>query len=200
MRGEDLNFDKLGGLVPAVIQDSQDGKVLMTGFMNHEAFDQTRESGKVTFYSRTRNRLWQKGETSGNVMDVVSMFADCDNDTLLIQVRPAGPVCHTGASTCFKDDQGPNIAFLNYLQQLIKERRGQSPESSYTARLFEKGTARIAQKVGEEAVESIIEAMKGNREKLTEEAADLLYHLMVLLADQDLDLMDVVAALKARHK
>jgi len=195
-----MNFDKLNGLIPAIIQEPGSGKILMTGFMNQQALDITRQSGKVTFYSRTRETIWTKGETSGNFLKVISIYEDCDNDTLLIYAQPTGPVCHTGDTTCFHNDPGPSLGFLSYLETVIQGRKGQSPESSYTARLFEKGLPRIAQKVGEEAVESIIEAMKGDKEKFKEEAADLLYHLIVLLAQQELELKDIVKVLQGRHK
>ncbi len=195
-----MNFDKLNGLIPAIIQEPCTGKVLMTGFMNPEALEITKASGKVTFYSRTRKAIWTKGETSGNFLLVKQILEDCDNDTVLIYAEPTGPVCHTGDTTCFHSDPGPSLGFLAYLEKVIQGRKGQSPESSYTARLFEKGLPRIAQKVGEEAVESIIEAMKGDREKFKEEAADLLYHLIVLLAHQELELKDVVKVLEGRHK
>ncbi len=195
-----MNFDKLNGLVPAVIQEPGTGKVLMTGFMNAEAVALTRKTGKVTFYSRTRQTIWTKGETSGNFLLVEKIYEDCDNDTLLIYAQPEGPVCHTGDATCFHDDPGPSIGFLSQLEKVIQGRRGQSPETSYTARLFEKGLPRIAQKVGEEAVECVIEAMKGDKEKFKEEAADLTYHLLVLLAEQNLELKDVVKVLEGRHK
>jgi phosphoribosyl-AMP cyclohydrolase / phosphoribosyl-ATP pyrophosphohydrolase len=194
-----MNFEKLNGLIPAIIQEPGSGKVLMTGFMNQEALEITRQSGKVTFYSRTRDTIWTKGETSGNFLQVISIYEDCDNDTLLIYARPTGPVCHTGDTTCFHGDPGPSLGFLSVLEQVIQGRKGQSPETSYTARLFEKGLPRIAQKVGEEAVESIIEAMKGDKEKFKEEAADLLYHLIVLLAQQELELKDIVKVLEGRH-
>ena len=194
-----MNFQKLNGLVPAIIQEPAGGKVLMTGFMNKEALETTRQTGKVTFYSRTRNTLWTKGETSGNFLLVKEIIEDCDNDTLLIYAQPVGPVCHTGSPTCFEEDTGPALAFLAQLQEVIIGRKGQSAETSYTARLFEKGLPRIAQKVGEEAVECVIEAMKGDKEKFKEEAADLIYHLIVLLAQQDLNLEEVVEVLRKRH-
>ncbi len=195
-----MNFDKLNGLIPAIIQEPGSGKVLMTGFMNEEALTRTRETGKVTFFSRTRNTLWTKGETSNNYLLVKKIMVDCDDDTVLIYAEPTGPVCHTGAETCFFDDPGPGLSFVAHLQKVIHDRKGQSPESSYTARLFEKGIARIAQKVGEEAVECVIEAMKGDKEKFKEEAADLLYHLMVLLSQQDMDIADIAKVLEGRHK
>lgn len=197
---EKIDFEKLNGLVPAVVQEPTGGKVLMTGFMNKEALSKTLESGKVTFYSRTRQKLWTKGETSGNFLLLEKIHHDCDNDTLLVYARPTGVVCHTGTTTCFADDQGPDLDFLRHLQDVIKGRKSESAEKSYTAKLFQKGTARIAQKVGEEAVETVIEAMKGDKEKMKEEAADLIYHLLVLLADQDMDIKDITDTLRARHK
>lgn len=195
-----INFSKLNGLVPAVIQDSVSGKVLMTGFMNAEALMQTQKTGKVTFYSRTQKKLWIKGETSGNYLITEKILEDCDRDTLLIYARPVGAVCHTGQPTCFEHDTGPQLAFLQTLQQLVHERKEHAPQTSYTAQLFNKGLARIAQKVGEEAVECVIETMKGDRKRLKEEAADLLYHLLVLLSAQDLEIADIVTVLKNRHK
>lgn len=195
-----LNFAKFNGLISVTVQDPATGKVLMAGFMNEEALAKTIETGKVTFFSRTRNTLWVKGETSGNFLMVKEILQDCDNDALLIYANPTGPVCHTGSPTCFDGDSGPELAFLGHLQKVISGRKGQSPESSYTARLFEKGKGRIAQKVGEEAVECIIEAMKGDKEKFKEEAADLLYHLIVLMVEQEIQLGDVVKVLENRHK
>ncbi len=195
-----INFDKLNGLVPAVVQEPLSGKVLMTGFMNPEALQKTRDTGLVTFFSRSRNTLWTKGETSGHVLKLQSIHTDCDEDTLLIYAVPTGPVCHTGSATCFSDDDGPAISFLAQLQQVIHGRKGMSGQSSYTARLFEKGSPAIAQKVGEEAVETVIEAMKSDGQRLKEEAADLLYHLMVLLSQHNLDLADVAKILESRHK
>lgn len=195
-----MDFEKLNGLLPAIIQDVFTGKVLMLGFMNPKALEITRSSGKVTFFSRTRNTLWTKGETSGNYLLVKEIHEDCDNDTLLIMAQPVGPACHTGDPTCFHTDTSSRSGFLSYLEQVIHQRKGESPETSYTARLFSKGLPRIAQKVGEEAVESIIEAMKGDKEKFKEEAADLMYHLLVLLAEQGLELNDVVKVLEGRHK
>ena len=195
-----LNFAKFNGLISVTVQDPATGKVLMAGFMNEEALAKTIETGKVTFFSRTRNTLWVKGETSGNFLMVKEILQDCDNDALLIYANPTGPVCHTGSPTCFDGDSGPELAFLGHLQKVISGRKGQSPESSYTARLFEKGKGRIAQKVGEEAVECIIEAMKGDKEKFKEEAADLLFHLIVLMVEQEIQLGDVVKVLENRHK
>jgi phosphoribosyl-ATP pyrophosphohydrolase/phosphoribosyl-AMP cyclohydrolase len=205
-----LDFAKSGGLVPAVIQDNATQEVLMLGFMNQEAYEKTQKDQVVTFFSRTKNRLWTKGETSGNFLNVVSMQVDCDQDTLLIKVNPVGPVCHTGARTCFHSTESdenrsntntkPTAAFLDYLESIINDRRQNPQEKSYTNLLFEKGIQKIAQKVGEEAVETVIDAVAGNKERLKEEAADLIYHLLVLLAASDLKLQDVVQVLQKRHQ
>jgi len=195
-----LNFNKMGGLVPAVIQDEQTGKVLMLGFMNSEALAKTEATGRVVFFSRTKNRLWTKGEESGNFLQVVSILEDCDQDTLLIKVHPLGPVCHTGADTCFNEKNREDILFLKYLQDLIACRRREMPEGSYTTSLFQQGRDRIVQKVGEEAVETLIEAMNGNDQGLLYESADLLYHLMVLLTYKGYRLEDVAEELRKRHK
>ena len=177
-----IDFDKLGnGLVPAIIQDASTNKVLMLGFMNQEAFKKTEEEGKVTFFSRTKNRLWTKGEESGNFLNVVSIMVDCDNDTLLIKANPVGPVCHTGADTCFNEKNEADISFLSHLQDFIDKRKEDMPEGSYTTSLFEKGTRKITQKVGEEAIETVIGAMANDDENFLYEGADLLYHLIVLL-------------------
>jgi len=195
-----LNFEKTGGLIPAIIQDNQTAKVLMLGFMNPEALAKTQETGLVTFFSRTKNRLWTKGETSGNFLEVVSIAEDCDHDTLLIQVNPKGPVCHTGTDTCFNEKNEEDILFLKYLQDFIDRRKQEMPEGSYTTSLFQKGVERMAQKVGEEAVETLIEAMAGNDERLIYEASDLLYHLIVLLTSKGYRLEDLARELKKRHK
>lgn len=198
---EQIDFSKLNGLVPAVIQDNSTNTVLMVGFMNHEALQKTKETGRVTFFSRTKNRLWTKGEESGNYLEVISIHADCDNDTLLIKANPAGPVCHTGADTCFQDiENKPGIEFLSYLQDFIDKRKEEMPEGSYTTSLFNKGTSAISQKVGEEAVETIIGAMANDDENFIYEAGDLLYHLIVLLTHKGFRLDDVVGELKKRHK
>jgi len=194
-----LDFDKLNGLVPAVIQDNSSNKVLMLGFMNQEALDKSVETGLVTFFSRTKKRLWTKGEESGNFLKIIEMTPDCDNDTLLIKVEPTGPVCHTGADTCFNETNNDGPAFLLSLQDLIHKRKLEMPPDSYTTRLFEKGMNKIAQKVGEEAVELVIEAMDVNDELLLNEAADLMYHLLVLLSARDKDIRDVLAVLEERH-
>ena len=195
-----LDFEKMNGLIPAIIQDELTNKVLMLGFMNEEALQKTREIRKVTFYSRTKNRLWTKGEESGNFLSVVSITEDCDKDTLLIKVNPVGPVCHTGAETCFEEKNDEPIMFLKYLQEFIIRRRQEMPEGSYTTSLFNKGIGRMAQKVGEEAVETVIEAMDGNDERLLYEGSDLLYHLIVLLTYKGYRIEDLVNELKKRHK
>lgn len=195
-----LDFEKMGGLVPAIIQDANTNKVLMLGFMNEEAYEKTKETGKVTFFSRTRNCLWMKGETSGNTLQVVSMAADCDNDTLLIKAIPAGPVCHTGADTCFNERNEEPVMFLKFLQNFIERRRQEMPEGSYTTTLFQKGVNRMAQKVGEEAVETVIEATNGTDDHLIYEAADMIYHLIVLLTSKGLSIEDLARELKSRHK
>ena len=195
-----LDFEKMGGLIPAIIQDNNTNKVLMLGFMNEEALEQTLSSGKVTFFSRTKNRLWMKGETSGNTLSVVSITPDCDNDTLLIKAIPAGPVCHKGTDTCFGEKNEENIMFLKYLQNFIERRRQEMPEGSYTTTLFQKGINRMAQKVGEEAVETVIEATNGTEDRLIYEASDLIYHLNVLLTSKGLRIDDLARELKKRHK
>ena len=195
-----LDFEKMGGLIPAIVQDNNTNKVLMLGFMNEEALEQTLSSGKVTFFSRTKNRLWMKGETSGNTLSVVSITPDCDNDTLLIKAIPAGPVCHKGTDTCFGEKNEENIMFLKYLQNFIERRRQEMPEGSYTTTLFQKGINRMAQKVGEEAVETVIEATNGTEDRLIYEASDLIYHLIVLLTSKGLRIDDLARELKKRHK
>ncbi len=195
-----VNFEKLGGLVPAVIQDNTTMKVLMVGFMNREALEKTEELGKVTFFSRTKNRLWTKGEESGNFLNVVSILVDCDDDTLLIKANPVGPVCHTGADTCFfETNANEGVQFLSYLQDFIDKRKKEMPEGSYTTSLFKKGTRIMAQKVGEEAVETIIGAMANDDENFIYESGDLLYHLIVLLSHKGFRIEDVVRELKRRH-
>ena len=190
----------MGGLIPAIVQDNNTSKVLMLGSMNQEAYDETVSTGKVTFFSRTKNRLWMKGESSGNTLQVVSITADCDNDTLLIKAIPAGPVCHTGADTCFGEKNVEDIMFLKYLQNFIERRRQEMPEGSYTTTLFQKGVNRMAQKVGEEAVETVIEATNGTEDGFIYEASDLVYHLIVLLTSKGLRLEDLARELKKRHK
>ena len=193
------DFDKMDGLVPAIIQDSYTQKVLMLGFMNKEAYEKTLTTGKVTFYSRTKQRLWTKGETSGNFLEVVSIKSDCDNDTLLIQAHPTGPVCHTGTDTCWGEINEQDIMFLKELQDFIDKRHEEMPEHSYTTSLFRSGVNKMAQKVGEEAVETIIEACNGTDERLIYEGADLLYHLIVLLTSKGYRIEDLARELKERH-
>jgi phosphoribosyl-ATP pyrophosphohydrolase/phosphoribosyl-AMP cyclohydrolase len=195
-----LDFNKMGGLIPAIIQDNYTGKVLMLGFMNEEALAKTRELGKVTFFSRTKNRLWTKGEESGNFLHVISMAEDCDADTLLIKVKPAGPVCHTGQDTCFNEENREDVLFLKYLQDFIDKRRREMPEGSYTTSLFNEGINRMAQKVGEEAVETLIEATNGTDDRLLYEASDLIYHLIVLLSYKGYRIEDIAKELQKRHK
>lgn len=195
-----IDFEKMGGLIPAIIQDSATSKVLMLGFMNEEAYAKTKETGMVTFFSRTKNRLWTKGETSGNFLKVVQILVDCDNDTLLIKAIPAGPVCHTGKDTCFGEKNREDVMFLKFLQDFIEQRRQEMPEGSYTTSLFNKGVNRMAQKVGEEAVETVIEATNGTEEGFIYEASDLVYHLIVLLTSKGLRLEDLARELKKRHK
>jgi phosphoribosyl-ATP pyrophosphatase (EC 3.6.1.31)/phosphoribosyl-AMP cyclohydrolase (EC 3.5.4.19) len=196
----EIDFDKLGGLVPAIIQDAVTKNVLMLGFMNQEAYDKTVATGKVTFWSRGRQCLWTKGETSGHYLNLVSIQNDCDNDTLLVKVHPDGPTCHTGTDTCWGDDNTLNpILFLTELQDFINKRHEEMPENSYTTSLFKKGVNKMAQKVGEEAVETIIEATNGNSENLIYEASDMLYHLIVLLTSKGLRIEDLAHELAVRH-
>ena len=195
-----IDFQKMNGLVPAIIQDELTSKVLMLGFMNEEALKKTEETKLVSFFSRTKNRLWTKGEESGNFLNVVSILSDCDNDTLLIKVRPVGPVCHTGDDTCWGEKNETDAAFLKYLQDFITIRYNEMPEGSYTTSLFKKGVNRMAQKVGEEAVETVIEATNGTDEGFLYEASDLVYHLIVLLTSKGFSLDDIAKELKKRHK
>ena len=196
-----IDFEKLSGLVPAVVQDSLTQKVLMVGFMNADAVNKTLETRKVTFFSRTKNRLWTKGEESGNFLNVVSVLIDCDNDTLLVKANPVGPVCHTGADTCFDEKNAKTgVQFLSFLQDLIEKRKLEMPEGSYTTSLFAKGTRKITQKVGEEAVETIIGAMANDDENFIYESADLVYHLMVLLTHKGFRIEDIAKELEKRHK
>jgi len=194
-----IDFSKLDGLVPAIIQDAKTLKVLMLGFMNEEAYNKTIETGLVTFYSRTRKTLWTKGETSGNYLKVVDIKNDCDNDTLLIQANPVGPVCHTGSDTCWNENNDNPIMFLVELQKFIEKRHEEMPEGSYTTSLFKDGCHRMAQKVGEEALEAVIEAVAGNDERLVYEASDMLYHLIVLLTSKGLSIEDLARELQVRH-
>ena len=196
----EIDFKKGDGLVPAIIQDVKTRKVLMLGYMNEEALEETKKSGKVTFYSRSKQRLWTKGETSENYLFLKEIIVDCDKDTLLIKAEPSGPACHTGADTCFKEDNQKSALFLEQLMEIIEARKANPSQKSYTSSLFQKGTNKVAQKVGEEAVETVIEAMAGDKELLKNESADLLFHLMVLLADQDLSIYDVLGVLEKRHQ
>ena len=196
----DIDFEKMGGLVPAIIQDNVTRKVLMLGFMNKEAYQKTVETGKVTFWSRTRNCLWTKGETSGNFLNVKDILLDCDKDTLLIKARPDGPVCHTGADTCWNEENSVDLNFLSYLQDFIDRRYKEMPQGSYTTSLFKSGVNRMAQKVGEEAVETVIEATNGTDDRLIYEASDLIYHLIVLLTSKGHRIEELAAELVKRHK
>lgn len=194
-----VDFSKYAdGLVPAIVQDIETHKVLMLGFMNQEALTKTEETGKVTFFSRSKNRLWTKGEESGNFLELKSMAVDCDQDTLLIQVHPVGPVCHTGADTCWSE-RNHSEDFLLYLEDIIRLRKQASPEESYVAKLFSKGINKVAQKVGEEAVELVIEAKDDNEELFLNEAADLLFHYLLLLNVKGYKLQSVIDILKQRH-
>ena len=195
----DLNFEKLNGLVPAVVQDAVTKQVLMLGFMNREALEKTQKEGRVTFFSRTKNKLWTKGETSGNFLEVVKILPDCDEDTLLILVNPLGPVCHTGNDTCFGNtkNQGRDLGFL---EDVILDRKKNPKEVSYTNQLLQKGINKVAQKVGEEAVELVIEAMDDERELFKNEAADLIYHYLVLLAAKEVSFSEVIQVLSERHR
>lgn len=196
----EINFDKSpDGLIPAVIQDAETGKVLMLGYMNREAYDKTVAENVVTFFSRSKQRLWTKGETSNNFLHVREILIDCDGDTLLIKSAPAGPTCHTGADTCFDEVNQGKGQFLNYLQSIIHDRKVNPSDKSYTASLFERGVNKIAQKVGEEAVELVIEAKDDNGDLFKGEAADLLFHFLVLLEQKNMNLDDIVAVLQTRH-
>ena len=196
----DVDFDKGNGLVPVIVQDAHTDKVLMLGYMNAEALAKTRAEGRVTFYSRSKNRLWTKGETSGNFLTVVDIRPDCDRDALLIKAHPAGVVCHTGADTCFGETNAGQASFLNHLQGVIHQRRQQPSQQSYVSSLLAKGINKVAQKVGEEAVELVIEAKDDDAALFRNEAADLLFHLLVLLEAKDTPLDDVIDVLRARHQ
>ncbi|MGY0333397.1 bifunctional phosphoribosyl-AMP cyclohydrolase/phosphoribosyl-ATP diphosphatase HisIE [Edwardsiella tarda] len=195
---ERLDWNKVEGMMPAIVQHAASGQVLMLGYMTPEALEQTERSGKVTFYSRSKQRLWTKGETSGHVLNVVSITPDCDRDTLLVLAEPQGPTCHLGTDSCF-DPATPQWLFLYQLEQLLAARKHADPQSSYTARLYASGTKRIAQKVGEEGVETALAATVQDRDELVNEASDLVYHLLVLLQDQRLSLGDVIDCLSQRH-
>ena len=195
-----IDFNKCGGLVPAIIQDAQTKTVLMLGYMNEESLRKTQETGLVTFFSRSRQCLWTKGETSGNYLHVVSIKSDCDNDTLLIQANPDGPTCHTGTDTCWGEENKPNpLLFLSELSDFIEKRHEEMPEGSYTTSLFKDGLNRMAQKVGEEALELVIEATNGTNDRLIYEGSDMLYHLIVLLTSKGLRIEDMARELMERH-
>jgi phosphoribosyl-ATP pyrophosphohydrolase/phosphoribosyl-AMP cyclohydrolase len=195
-----IDFDKCGGLVPAIIQDATTKTVLMLGYMNEEALKKTQETGIVTFFSRSRQCLWTKGETSGNYLHLVDIKVDCDNDTLLIQANPDGPTCHTGTDTCWGEENTPNpLLFLSELNDFIEKRHKEMPEGSYTTSLFKDGLNRMAQKVGEEALELVIEATNGTNERLIYEGSDMLYHLIVLLTSKGLRIEDMAKELMERH-
>ena len=195
----DLDWSKGNGLLPAIVQDARSGAVLMLGYMNAEALARTQQGGKVTFYSRSKQRLWTKGETTGNHLLLKSVRADCDSDALLIQAEPVGPTCHHGTRSCFGDGSEPGLAFLAVLDALVARRARELPGGSYTTTLFEKGIRRIAQKVGEEGVETALAATTGDDAELLDEAADLLFHLIVLLCARGKSLSDVVDRLRTRH-
>ncbi|AFH48168.1 Phosphoribosyl-AMP cyclohydrolase [Ignavibacterium album JCM 16511] len=194
-----LNFSKLNGLIPAIIVDSETDKILMLGFMNEQALKKTIETNKVTFFSRTKSALWTKGETSGNFLFVKDIITDCDNDSIIVYATPQGPTCHTGNYSCFGLEKN-NLRFLGYLNDLIYQRKKALPEGSYTTELFKSGSDRIIQKVGEEATEVIIAAKNKSRREIIYESADLLFHLIVMLADNEINLTDIVDELKSRHK
>ena len=195
-----IDFDKMNGLVPAIVQDAVTNKVLMLGFMNEKAYQKTLETKKVTFFSRSRNTLWTKGETSGNFLNLVGISLDCDSDTLLVKANPTGPVCHTGKDTCFNEINKSGLAFLHDLDELIAERKQKMPENSYTTKLFKEGIKKISQKVGEEATEVVIDAMAKDKPRLLEESADLIYHLLVMLNYFAMKIEDAVKVLESRHK
>ena len=194
-----LDWDKVGGLMPTIVQDATTLRVLMLGYMDHAALDKTMREGKVTFFSRTKQRLWTKGESSGHVLKLVAISTDCDQDSLLVAADPVGPTCHLGTPSCFDGHPLPPLGFLAELEQILASRKGADPATSYTASLYGKGTKRIAQKVGEEGVEVALAAMAKDREELINESADLLYHLTVLLQNEGLGLKDVVQRLHERH-
>ncbi|GAB3217356.1 bifunctional phosphoribosyl-AMP cyclohydrolase/phosphoribosyl-ATP diphosphatase HisIE [Algoriphagus aestuariicola] len=200
MNNRTIDFAKMNGQVPAIVQDAQSGKVLMQGYMTEEALAKTKETGKVTFFSRSKNRLWTKGETSGNFMELVSITVDCDGDSILVKANPCGPVCHTGADTCWDETNSSKTGFIDQLRSIIKDRKNNPSDKSYTASLFAKGINKVAQKVGEEAVEIVIEAKDDNKDLFLGEAADLLYHYLVLLEAKGYELDEVMEVLIARHK
>jgi len=188
------------GLLPAIVQDVDSGLVLMLGYMNEDALALTCESAQVTFYSRSKQRLWTKGESSGHVLELHAIHVDCDGDTVLLQARPKGPTCHTGTQTCFGEFPGPDVVFIGQLAQLIEQRQRDRPAGSYTSKLFDAGTRRIAQKVGEEGVETALAAVAQDEQALLGEAADLVFHLLVLLRDRGLSLAELAQTLRARHR
>ena len=199
LKFEDFKLEKCAdGLLPVIVQDATTLKVLMLGYMNREAFDKTMAEGRVTFFSRTRNTLWTKGETSGHFLNVVSMYADCDSDTLLIKANPIGPTCHRGTTSCF--DTPNEEGFIRHLQRVVQQRHRDMPEGSYTTKLFIKGVKKIAQKVGEEAVESVVEAVDGNRDRFIYEASDMIYHLLVLMEQMGCSIEDMERELALRHR
>jgi len=195
-----LTFDEKTGLIPAIVQDSNTGKVLMLGYMNQEALDKTRRTGRVTFFSRSKQRLWTKGEESGNFLELVSLSEDCDQDALLVKAIPLGPTCHKGTDTCWGEENTDQFGFLTALEDVIRDRRKNAPENSYVSSLFSKGINKIAQKVGEEAVELVIESKDDSEELFLNESADLLFHYLILLQAKGYALSDVVDILKQRHK
>jgi phosphoribosyl-ATP pyrophosphohydrolase/phosphoribosyl-AMP cyclohydrolase len=195
-----IDFEKMSGLVPAIVQDSVSGRLLMQGYMNEDALQKTKESGQVTFFSRSKNRLWTKGESSGNFLELVSISVDCDGDSILVKANPRGPVCHTGSDTCFDESNDSKTGFIDQLREIIKDRKNNPNENSYTASLFAKGINKIAQKVGEEAVEIVIEAKDDNKELFLGEAADLLFHYLILLEAKGYELDEVMQVLMERHK
>ncbi|MBC3618127.1 bifunctional phosphoribosyl-AMP cyclohydrolase/phosphoribosyl-ATP diphosphatase HisIE [Vibrio metschnikovii] len=199
---ERIDWQKVDGLIPAIVQDFDSSQVLMMGYMNPEALEVTLTTKQVTFYSRSKQRLWTKGETSGHVLQLRNLALDCDQDTLLVKVNPIGPTCHTGTTTCWDGDsqEESQMVWLHQLEQLLAARQSADPESSYTASLYASGTKRIAQKVGEEGVEVALAAATGDKAELISESADLIYHLLVLLQDQGLALSDVIDKLKQRHQ
>ena len=199
MTFDDFNLEKCAdGLLPVIVQDATTLKVLMLGYMNREAYDRTTNEGRVTFFSRTRNTLWTKGETSGHYLLVKDMYADCDSDTLLIKAEPIGPTCHRGTTSCF--DTPDSEGFIRHLQSVVQQRHRDMPEGSYTTKLFIKGVKKIAQKVGEEAVESVVEAVDGNRDRFIYEASDMIYHLLVLMEQMGCSIEDIERELALRHK
>ncbi|MGE5796212.1 MAG: bifunctional phosphoribosyl-AMP cyclohydrolase/phosphoribosyl-ATP diphosphatase HisIE [Ignavibacteria bacterium] len=196
----ELNFSKLNGLIPAVVVDKNGGQVLMLGFMNKEALQKTFETSLVTFYSRTKNKIWTKGETSGNYLKLSEIKTDCDNDSLLIYAEPKGPTCHTAQYSCFGLEKNSSLNFLNELFGLIRNRKINLPENSYTAGLFKEGENRIIQKFGEEAVEVLIAAKNRDKNEIINEVSDLIYHLFIMLAQEDIEFSDIAAKLEERHK